>query len=442
MAWTDEIRHVVVLMLENQSFDRMLGFLRPEDPAQQLDGLSGDETVPVVPEGPSRLVRVRRASAPAAYVTDPSPGHQLQDVTVQLFGREQAPDPPAPTMSGFVWNYAHQTGDDGRPIGLERAEAVMDCLDPALVPVISTLARSFVVCDRWFSSVPGPTWPNRFFVHAATSAALIESPTDPQQIAGFLGRRFRMRTIYENLMAAGRTWAVYFGDHAQASAISSLHRHNDLFRRLETFAGDVASGALPSYSFLEPVYMDTSGSPASDQHPPHDLREGERLIAWVYDTLRSNETLWGRTLLVLLYDEHGGFYDHVPPPASVPPDDASAASAAFRFDRLGVRVPALLVSPWVARGRVDHRLYDHTSLLASVKELFELPDFLTRRDAQASVFDPANFLDVARSPADMPRDLASLVPPRASIGGGIARKLSTLQESLLALGAALKTPGA
>jgi phospholipase C len=234
---------------------------------------------------------------------------------------------------------------------------------------------------------------------------------------------------------------VYFGDHAQAFGISSLHRYaRDNFRRLEAFAADVAAGTLPSYSFLEPLYMDSPGNLASDQHPPHHLLDGERLIAWVYDTLRGNEAVWRRSLLVLLYDEHGGFFDHVPPPAAVPPDEASAASAKFKFDRLGARVPALLVSPWVRKGRVDHQVYDHTSLLATVKTLFGLPEFLTRRDAQANTLADANFVGTPRPLDDTPSNLAALVPTR---GAGAPRpgKLSDLQQSLLVLRTALRAAG-
>jgi phospholipase C len=441
MAWTDQIEHVVVLMLENQSFDRLLGFVRLDDASQRLDGLTGDEAVPAVAGDAARLVTVRRATTPDAYVTDPNPGHQLEDISVQLFGRDVVPDPPTATMNGFVINYASQDGEDKRPIGSDRAAAIMECLDPSMVPVIATLARNFTVCDRWFSSVPGPTWPNRFFVHAGTSRGYFESPTNTEQMAGFLGPKYRMRTIFENLTAANRNWAVYFGDHAQAFALQGVHRYADEgFRRLETFATDVAAGSLPSYAFLEPVYMDTPGSPASDQHPPHHLLDGERLIAWVYDTLRGNDALWQRTLFVLLYDEHGGFYDHVPPPAAVPPDDESA-SARFRFDRLGVRVPAILISPWVRRGRADHRVYDHTSLLATLKALFGLPDFLTRRDAAANVLDAANFLDVPRAAGDMPVDLAALVPPIPTNARRVERRLSDLQQSLVSLGSTLRAPG-
>jgi len=442
MPWQDQIRHIVVLMLENQSFDRLLGFVRPDDPSERLDGVTGDETIPAVPGDPIRMVRLARATTRAAYVTDPCPGHQLEDIDIQIFGQHPLPEHPVPTMNGFLWNYAMQSGSDKKPIGTERAGNLIQCLDPPLVPIITTLAKSFVVCDRWFASVPGPTWPNRFFAHAATSNGVIDSPSDAEQMAGFLGSRFRMRTIFDNLSAAGRTWRIYFGDHAQAFSLTTLHRYAaDGFRRLETFADDVAAGALASYTFLEPTYMDTPGNRPSDQHPPHHLLDGERLIAWVYDALRRNDAVWRQSLLVLLYDEHGGFYDHVPPPPAVSPDAVSLVAPKFKFDRLGVRVPALLISPWVRKGHADHRVYDHTSLLATLKSLFALPAFLTERDARANTLDGADFLDAPRASDDMPENLSALVAevPRTV---PTASGPSDLQRSLLALDAALRSPRA
>jgi phospholipase C len=159
----------------------------------------------------------------------------------------------------------------------------------------------------------------------------------------------------------------------------------------------------------------------------------------VYDTLRGNAAVWNKTLLVLLYDEHGGFFDHVPPPATVAPDEASAQGEKFKFDRLGVRVPALLVSPWVRKGRVDHRVYDHTSLLATVKGLFGLPAFLTKRDAQANPLDDASFLPAPRALDDTPANLAALVPSHAP--SPRSGKLSDLQQSLVALSAVLGGAG-
>lgn len=435
-----DIRHVVVLVLENQSFDRMLGYLTLPDSRQKLDGLTGRESNPVSPADPSELVTVSRATTADAYVTDPSPGHSFDDATVQLFGRREVPDPPRPTNDGFVLNYAEQPGPRGRPLGPAVGRTIMQCLDPGLVPVITSLAQSFVVCDRWFSSVPGPTWPNRFFFHAATANGLLDTPETAGQLRStFFGSPYRMRSIFENLMDAGHTWKVYFDDYAQTFALRNLHRHGDRFERFEAFARDVAGGTLPAYSFIEPRSFSAPGWPANDQHPPHSVLEGEKLIADIYDTLRGEEDVWRRSLFVLLYDEHGGFYDHVPPPAAVVPDATSAATPHFHFDRLGVRVPAILVSPWVGEGVADHTTYDHTSLPATIKKMFGLPRFLTARDAAAATFD-GNFLPEARNVTLT--NLTARVPAASGAPRAPADDHSQHQRSLVALAEVIGTPGA
>jgi phospholipase C len=360
MGAMDEIRHIIVLMLENQSFDRLLGYVDLGDPAQKLEGLTGAETNPVAPPGDMTAVPVQRITAPSAYVTDPGPGHDFEDVNEQLFVERKPQDTSAPRNAGFVLNYSRQAGPDRRPLG-SRGREVMHGLDPTLVPIITTLARSFTVCDHWFSSVPGPTWPNRFFLHAGTAKGFIETPEVPGQfISQFWTSPYDMPTIFENLMERGLTWTVYFDDYAQAFALRRLHPYGDRFQRYEQFARDVEHGTLPTYAFIEPRSFSAPGFPANDQHPPHDLSEGEKLIAEVYDTLRADDALWRTSLMVVLYDEHGGFYDHVPPPRAVSPDGSAARPSGFLFDRLGVRVPAILISPWVAEGRVDHTVYDHT----------------------------------------------------------------------------------
>ncbi len=435
-----DIRHVVVLVLENQSFDRMLGFVTLPDPRQKLDGLTGLESNPASPPNPGDLVTVSRATTAEAYVTDPSPGHSFDDATVQLFGQREVPDPPVPRNNGFVLSYAEQPGPGGRPIGPVAGRSIMQCLDPDLVPVISSLARNFVVCDRWFSSVPGPTWPNRFFFHAATANGLLDTPETAGQLRStFFGSPYRMRSIFENLMDAGHTWKVYYDDYAQTFALRNLHKYGDRFELFDAFARDVANGTLPDYSFIEPRSFSAPGWPANDQHPPHSVLEGEKLIAAIYDTLRGEETIWRRCVFVLLYDEHGGFCDHVPPPAAVVPDATSAATPHFRFDRLGVRVPAILVSPWVGEGVADHRAYDHTSLPATIKTMFGLPSFLTARDAVAATFD-RNFLPQARDVALT--NLSARVPRPSGEPGETARDHSQHQRSLVALAEVIGSPAA
>ena len=436
MGALDEIRHVVVLMLENQSFDRLLGYLDLGDPTQKLEGLTGAETNPVFPPTDMTPVPVTRVSTPSAYVTDPGPGHDFEDVNQQLFATRTPPDTSAPTNAGFVLSYAQQVGADGRRLG-DRGREIMQCLDPSLVPVLTTLARNFTVCDHWFSSVPGPTWPNRFFLHAGTAKGFLVTPEVPGQFASqFWTSPYDMPTIFENLTDRGLTWTVYFDDYAQAFALRRLHPYGDRFQRYEDFARDLERGTLPTYAFIEPRSFSAPGYPANDQHPPHNLLDGEKLIAEVYDTLRADDKIWRQSLLVVLYDEHGGFYDHVPPPRAVPPDSSHARPSGFRFDRLGVRVPALLVSPWVAAGRVDHTTYDHTSVPATIKKMFGLPRFLTARDAAANTFD-RNFLPDARTVSLT--NLGGLVPRAGASapGGGV---LSAYQRSLLALAHAIGAP--
>ena len=431
------IRHVVVLVQENQSFDRLLGWVTLPDAAQKLDGLTGRESNPVSPDAPGEVVSVSKTSSPDAYVTDPSPGHSLDDATFQLFGRRQAPSPPAPTNNGFVASYAEQPGKGGRAIGIEAGKTIMQCLDPALVPVITALARNFVVCDRWFSSVPGPTWPNRFFLHAGTANGLLDTPETPAQLASnFWGSPYKMRSIFENLMDEGHSWKVYFDDYAQTFALRNLHRYGSSFVQFEGFVEDVAKGELPEYAFIEPRGFSAPGWPSNDQHPPHSVLEGEKLIARIYDTLRGQEDVWRETLFVILYDEHGGFYDHVPPPAAVVPDETSAR-AAFGFDRLGLRVPAILVSPWVGEGIADHTTYDHTSLPATIKKMFGLPRFLTARDAAAATFEH-NFLKVPREVALT--NLTARIPTGKAPAAPTDSEHSQHQKSLLSLAEVMKNP--
>jgi len=445
----DEIKHVVVLMLENRSFDHLFGFQGQDFSPQPFEGLTGTEAVPEDPgQSASPAVPVVRVDTPAIRWTEVDPGHEFRDVRLQLYGSEEPPPAAPPVNQGFVASYAKQKRSNGQPVGLPDAHRIMGCAGPTQVRVLAELARSFVICDHWFSSVPGPTWPNRFFVHAATSGGHVDSPTAADIILSqiFLSP-YRMRTIYESLMQAAppRKWKIYFQDDSQAFALRGLHEYvgdPDHFARFDdpnhpeqSFHADVRAGRLADYVFIEPQYF-PGLTPANDQHPPHDLREGERLVATVYDELRSQPEIWSRCVLVVLWDEHGGFYDHVTPPAAVPPlppDGLPDPTFGFRFDRLGLRVPALIVSPWVPRGKVDSTVYDHASLLATVKKLFALPSFLTLRDAYANTFDH-NFMEAPRD--DAPNNLSGLLDG-ASGAPADRPPLSSYQQSLRALAEAV-----
>lgn len=358
------IEHVVVLMLENRSYDHMLGYL------PNGHGLAGDESNPVDPSDPaSERVSVSDTSG---YVTTIDPAHDFVGVEKELFGEAGRVVSPAP-MNGFVATHIEMAGGD-----VEIGKTIMECFDPAKIPALTTLANEFCVCDRWFSAVPGPTWLNRFYAHAATCDGMIVDTARHD---------YRMKTIYDSLGENGLSWNIYYGDVPQSIILQHNWRTLDRFKRFETFYDDLEKGELATYSFIEPRYFNFHEWKATDQHPPHDVRLGEYLIAEVYDALRKSR-FWEKSLLVVLHDEHGGFFDRVPPPDSVPtPDGKKSKDPPFDFTRLGVRVPAILVSPFVEKGRVDSTVYEHSSIPATIKTLFELPEGLTARDKAANTFE-------------------------------------------------------
>lgn len=432
-----EIEHVIVLMMENRSFDHMLGWLQA--PGYDIDGLTGGEWNPVDPSeppGPNNKIVVTRN---AEDVTPRDPGHEFHDVNLQLFSNPGGPPPPGgiEANKGFIFSYAQQ--DD---VTKATAPTIMDCFDPANLPVLTTLAKEFAVCKRWFSSVPGPTWPNRFFAHAATSKGYL----DNSQL-----HNYDMKSIFENLSAAGRAWFNYYHEISQTWALQRLDtdtlRNN--FKGYGEFRKDAAAGKLPNYSFIEPKYYWWFGG-ASDQHPPHSVKRGEALIADVYHCVRTSP-LWEKSLLLVVYDEHGGFYDHVTPAAATPPD---AYQSQFKFDRYGVRVPAILISPYIQKGTIVGETFDHTSIPATLKELFKLDSFLTKRDAAARTF--SGVPDLASARKDPPEDVSTAVHSRiiqeslhepaadeisaaAKAGGASSAPLTGLQRHLIGLANRLPT---
>jgi phospholipase C len=379
------IRHLVVLMMENRSFDHMAGFMKA--PGYPIDGLNGNESNPMSPQDPTPVV----VSSDAPYVLPFDAGHSVPDTNVQLFLNIAGPPPVGPSNRGFVYNYSQQQN-----VTPATAPLVMKCFAPASLPVLTTLARQFALCDHWYSSVPGPTWPNRFFVHAATSKGFIDNS---------LLHNYDMRSIFENLSDAGLTWKIYSHDFPQSQALWHLQdpQYANNWDSIGGFKDDAAGDTLPHYSFIEPKYTTFFGE-ANDQHPPHDVRAGEQLIADVYNAVR-NSPGWGDSLLIVLYDEHGGTYDHELPPPAVPPDNNTDQ---FAFNRLGLRVPAVLISPYVKAGRIVDRVFDHTSVPATIKKVFGLPAFLTNRDAQANTFE--DLLDAPAARTDTPVNIA---PPPA-----------------------------
>jgi phospholipase C len=370
-AGLDNLKHIVVLMMENRSFDHMLGGLRALDP--RINGLTGHETNLDTTNEPAKV----QPLAEFQSQLDPDPDHHFPAVNKQLFFGTPGPG-STPSMNGFVQSYFDQRRD------VDHSRKIMYYFKPNDLPVLTTLARSFAVFNGWFASIPGPTICNRAFAHYGTSfGSVTMNPFEVKK--PFL-------SIYDRMLQAGRTAKLYYFDQASSTmeVVNLLSNQPAIFGTYEQFKQDCAANRLPDYSFIEPNYTDHAGPGggqllASDQHPDHNVRAGEIFIASIYNAIFDNPDVWKSTALLIVYDEHGGIYDHVPPPNldpahldgfTAPPADTGGAP--FKFDRLGVRVPAILVSPWVAAGTVitgpedkaNGKTFEHASIPATVTEHF------------------------------------------------------------------------
>ncbi len=444
------VEHVFVLMLENRSFDHMLGFRyagSTSDPGSSgghghgggqghghghdndgqgqgdqgggNDGKNGTAALPCNdgfdPEvNQNEGVLVQTGADYSLRGIDSDPGHEFGDTLTSLCGKGALYKPvpggyPRIDNSGFIENYRHPTSPDGKPASTP--ERIMRCFEPSRLPVLNALADEFVVCDNWFSSLPGPTFPNRFFAMAATSGGLDDSPGKWDIVLGTTieGYRFENGNIFDALDGACKEWRIYKGDDFPVSFVLNGMNLNELTGRLkdfEEFASDVSDpGFSDSYVFIEPKYglheFDITGpgdfACGNSMHPLDDVTSGEKLIKDVYEAIR-NSPHWETSLLIVTFDEHGGFYDHVAPPVGIPPGDAQTPSYVhnnFLFDRLGVRVPALVISPYVKRGICDHTVYDHGSIPATIERVFGM-SALTARDRAAHDVLPLLSLETPR----------------------------------------------
>jgi phospholipase C len=352
------IEHIVVLMLENRSFDHMLGYLRLAG-RSDVDGLRPTlsntykgRVYPVHHLGRTRLERHE------------DPSHSGKSVARQL---------AEGTMGGFVANYVETRKEHRDAAEREELCPVMGYYEAADLPIYDALARHFCVCDRWFASVPGATWPNRLYAVAGES----EGRFDNKKVWGRDFPLYFLPSFVRHLDNAEVSWRWYHAESAdltpptlQLADPRYMFRPGGNFALIESeepvsgqrsFLQDAAEGRLPHVAWLDPNFFIGRRGTQNDDHPPADVLDGQDLVRKVSSALM-NGPGWKQTLFVITYDEHGGFYDHVAPPPAA--DDREA------FRVYGVRVPALVVSPWTRAKSVSHVVFDHTSIIKTVLERF------------------------------------------------------------------------
>ena len=449
-----KIEHFFVLMLENRSYDHIFG----------LSNISGYDSITgqfKTANGVDRSIHSNLNSdtgevvfvkTPADYFLkdiDKDPGHSFGRTLTQLCGQgAHYPDAvtggyPTIDNSGFVQTYSS--------MGSTKPSRIMDCFSKEQLPVLNKLAEEFAICDNWFSSLPGPTTPNRFFLLAGTSSGLIANPKPANLsiediISGvFGGFKFQNGHIFDELDSKCVDWAIFSGDNFPNCIMldGMIYEHDPVRGRLknmDTFEATISDPELKEkFIFIEPKYNGgwewnpTTGdyTCGNSMHPLDDVTRGEELVKRVYETVR-NSPHWEKSALIIVFDEHGGFYDHVAPPASTPPGDLPSFSEDdihFKYDQLGPRVPAIVVSPFIKKGTIDSKEYDHTSVLATARKLFGL-DHLTERDKNA------NHLLHLFSLTDARKDTPSTLPVIANSGFDCSEKEES-EATLTALHAEL-----
>jgi phospholipase C len=359
-----EIEHIVVVMMENHSFDNVLGMLgRGDGFPRGHDGLP----TAACPDGKGGLVHAYHM--PSECMTD---------------------------GVGNDWNTGHRSYDNGTNQGFVTASTgeSMGYFTGSDMPFTWGLAKTFPIADRWFCSAMAQTDPNRRYLFSGTSLGLINDsfPTELPPNG----------TIFDSFNKYGISWKDYYSDSPSPLVYISLGAKpaiTDKFVKMEEFFTDAAAGTLPQFSMLEPNYT------VSSEENPQDIQFGDQYLSDVVNAVLHGPK-WPKTLMIWTYDEWGGWYDHVPPPAAIPPDDIPPdlppGSLPGTFDMYGFRVPAGVISPYARTDFVSHTVYDHTSVLKTVETKWNLPA-LTRRDANAT--DVLAMIDLRSKPA-------FLTPPR------------------------------
>jgi phospholipase C len=429
----ESVEHVVVLMLENRSFDHMLGFLYADTPTPNVsplghpfDGLTGTEANKDAGGTDVPVFRITAGQENAYWYPLCLPGEGYVKTNQQLFGITPPPEPPVATNQGFVTSFiAELAHPRSAPLQGATASSIMGMYTPEMLPILSGLAKGYAVCDRWFASVPSETFPNRAFALAGTSLGrLMDSK-------GF----FDTPSIFGRLTAKPLSWKIYGYTRkplTQMDFPDTRHAPAGNFGLFADFKAEAGAGTLPAFAFLEPEWASGGPTLQNDQHPVSSLANGEAFIAEAYRAVKDGPG-WNSTLLVITYDEHGGCYDHVPPPLGATAPDDSPVEQHFDFKRFGVRVPTVLVSPLIEAGTVYRAPaasppLDHTSLLATIERRWGI-DPLGRRDAAAA--DVGSVLTLAEPRTDDP--LAAVqAPPFLPPTGANAAAIGTTPTKVLA----------
>ncbi|MCP5113942.1 MAG: phosphoesterase [bacterium] len=440
------VENFVVIMLENRSFDHILGNLYAEEGnvsplGHPFDGLTGKESNKDNDGNETSVWNLDPADPYAYFTPKADPGEGFANTSAQLYGDPQIVKPTAPpSNSGFVTNYqftlSWEPGAGYTIYPGAGPQGIMAMHTPKTLPVLSTLARQYAVCDRWFCSVPSETQPNRSFIHMATSEGLIKNNWNYQ---------FTSKSIFGALSEGNRNWMIYSYGHKGLSMTrfdikDILSAPDSNFGVFPEFVEAAKNGKLANYTFLEPAW----GLHGNSMHPNYNVARGEQYLKEIYQAV-VNSPQWDKTMLIITFDEHGGCYDHVAPPANAAPPDKHKATNGFDFTRFGVRVPTVLVSPLIQAGTVfrvpepdnyqpgtgenpaaEPTPFDHTSILRTVERRFGLAP-LTRRDAAAP--DLAGVLTL-----DQPRTdnvLADVTPPTATLPTPTAEHVGVLQKALV-----------
>jgi len=384
-----KIDHFVVIMLENRSFDHMLGFLYREQGnksplGHSFEGLTGNESNPDESGNEIKVFPISETEPEGYSMPKADPDEGFIATNEQIYEKNKVVLKDKPTNKGFVNDFdytlkwekkLHWDVSDAKP------SDIMGIYTPRMLPVLSTLAKSYAVCDHWYGSVPTETLPNRAFALMATSQGRLDDKC----------KVYTAPSIFKLLEKHNKSWAVYGYTKVpltRGSIVDITYSSNEHFGEFEDFQNAVAKEKLANFVFLEPSW----GPKGNSQHPQSDdVSRGEKFLYDIYNTLY-NSKLWEKTLLIITYDEHGGCYDHVAPPENATPPDNCAGMYGFCFTRFGPRVPTILVSPWIQSGTVfrahntdDYAVqtpFDHTSILATLEKRFGMQP-LTARDAAA-----------------------------------------------------------